>query len=236
MSKKIFREFFKHTLRWEGGNKLHKVEGDSGGWTLYGVAYNKNKHLFKDLEDFKSMTYERASDIAYNEYYVPIQTDKLPIKSQLMYFDMAYNMGNSRAIKILQRCLGLKQDGVIGKITLSKIHLTDLDCLYKQRNSWYELLKTKTSWASKFYKGWMNRSKDIYNKSKEINEEEFNNIIDNSSNNGNILDSSSKEEQADHKSAANDKDTEIKDRLLENIERWILPEISSGYPKQERDY
>lgn len=236
MSKEVFKEFFKHTLRWEGGDKLHKVKGDSGGWTLYGIAYNKNKRLFKDLNDFKSMTYEKASEIAYEEYYKPIQTEKLPINSQLLYFDMSYNMGNSRAIKILQKCLGLKQDGIIGKITLSKIHLVDVNCLYKQRNDWYSFLNDRTSWGGKFFKGWMKRSKDIYEKSIEIDEKKFKDIISRTLNDNDILDNPKKQEQSNTGSTETNKSRENKDGLLENIKRWILPKTSSGYPLREEDY
>lgn len=164
--KEKFKDFYKHVLLWEGGDKLHKVEGDSGGWTKYGIAYNKNKNLFKDLQEFKQMNYSKASDIAYNEYYLPIKTNLLPDEVQLFYFDMAFNMGNYRAITYLQQCIGVKADGKIGPITISKIKNITLECLYQKRNDWYLRLKNNTTWGGKFYKGWMNRSNDIYEKSK----------------------------------------------------------------------
>jgi lysozyme family protein len=34
-----------------------------------------------------------------------------------MYFDIAYNMGNMRAIKLMQGCAGVPQDGLIGPMT-----------------------------------------------------------------------------------------------------------------------
>lgn len=157
-----FKKMFKHTLEWEGGSKLHKVPGDSGGWTKYGIAYNKNKHLFDSLDDFFDTTYEEAALIAFSEYYLPIKTYLLPIESQLMYFDMAYNMGNHRAIRYMQRCAGVKDDGIIGKITMSKMHLVKEECLYNQRNNWYYYLARTTTWAKKFLRGWLNRSKSIF--------------------------------------------------------------------------
>ena len=236
MSKEVFKEFFKHTLRWEGGGKLHNIKGDSGGWTIWGIAYNKNKHLFNSLEEFKKLSYEEAYHIAYNKYYLPIQTDKLPYNCQLLYFDMAYNMGNSRAIKIVQKCLGLKQDGVIGKITKSKLHLVDVECLYVQRNEWYKLLKNKTSWANKFYKGWMNRSKDIYEKSKNYEKQDTNSINNNTdSNSRGALDKEKYKGETTFSDPTKSKNSNIKDRLLNYIKKWNPKKISGRYPETEGD-
>lgn len=159
---KEFKEMFKHTLKWEGGSKLHKVAGDSGGWTKYGVAYEKNKHLFTSIDDFFDTTYDEATLIAFSKYYLRIDTYMVPREARLMYFDMAYNMGTKRAVKYLQRCLGLKDDGIIGPITRSKMHLVTEECLYKKRNNFYYWLVNNKSWAGKFIKGWLRRSKAIY--------------------------------------------------------------------------
>ena len=44
---KFFRDkVFPIVMKWEGGDKLHKVEFDAGGWTRLGLAYNFWKHLF----------------------------------------------------------------------------------------------------------------------------------------------------------------------------------------------
>ena len=158
-----FIEMFKQTLYWEGGGKLHKVSGDSGGWTVYGIAYNKNKHLFNDFEDFKDTTYDEAVLIAFTEYYLSIECNLVPLDAQLMYFDMSYNLGSNRAIKYMQKCIGVNADGVIGKLTRAKMHLVTESCLYEQRNNWYYYLAKSTSWANKFLKGWLNRSKSIFN-------------------------------------------------------------------------
>lgn len=158
-----FKEMFKHTLQWEGGSKLHKVAGDSGGWTKWGIAYNKNSHLFDDIDDFFDTTYDEAVLIGFTKYYLPIETYRLPLEAQLMYFDMAYNMGTGRAIKYMQRCAGVKADGKIGPITRGAMVKVTEECLYELRNNWYYYLAKNTKWAGKFLKGWLNRSKAIKN-------------------------------------------------------------------------
>lgn len=156
-----FKDMFRHTLVWEGGSKLHKVKGDSGGWTKYGIAYNKNEHLFDGLDDFFDTTYDEAVLIGFSEYYLPIKTYLLPLSAQLMYFDMAFNLGTNRAIRYMQRCAGVKDDGIIGRITISRMDEVTEQCLYEQRNVWYYYLARTKVWAKKFIKGWLNRSKAI---------------------------------------------------------------------------
>lgn len=167
-------EYFKesilpHTLVWEGvrdiskGGKLHKVKNDSGGWTLWGIAYNKNRRLFKNLADFKDTTYDEASKIAFDKYYMAIRADLVPEQSKLTYFDIAYNMGNSRAIKYAQKCIGTTSDGKIGNITRRLLPNLKEYCLYKRRKSFYYYLARRNSKMKKFLKGWLRRTESINN-------------------------------------------------------------------------
>ena len=164
-----FKEFvFNRTLVWEGvtnpkaGGSLHNVAGDSGGWTLWGIAYNHNKELFKNFDDFKDTTYEEAAAIAYTKYYRAINAFILPLEARLMYFDIAYNMGNSRAIKLMQGCAKVPQDGVIGPATREKMQYVTEECLYKARNTTYNNLVKANVSLGKFLKGWLNRSTAIF--------------------------------------------------------------------------
>jgi lysozyme family protein len=155
------KEIFAVTLKWEGGGKLHNVAGDSGGWTIWGIALNKNGDLFKNFDDFKDTTYEEAAAVAYVRYYLAIQAFVLPKEARLMYFDTAYNMGTMRAIKIMQKCAGVSADGVIGPMTRLKMANVTEECLYKERNTFYNTLVRQNIKLQKFIKGWLNRSKAV---------------------------------------------------------------------------
>ena len=165
-TRKYFQEFkndiFKHTLKWEGGAKLHNVVGDSGGWTLYGIAYNYNKEIFNNFDDFKDTTYEEAAAIAYVKYYLKAEVYRVPKNCRLVYFDTAYNTGVSRAVKIMQKCIGVTADGNIGPITRGRMMMCNELCLFEGRNGWYNYLVRTNSKFLKFIKGWMNRSKAIF--------------------------------------------------------------------------
>ena len=165
----VFKEhFFNRTLVWEGvpnpkaGGNLHNVSGDSGGWTLWGIAYNSNSGIFKNFDDFKNTTYEEAAAIAYTKYYRAINAFILPLSARLMYFDTAYNMGNVRAVKIMQKCAGVPQDGLIGPATREKMQYVTEECLYNARNSTYYNLVKANYKLNKFLKGWLNRSVAIF--------------------------------------------------------------------------
>lgn len=166
--KNVFPNFkknvFIHTLKWEGGGKLHNVSGDSGGWTIWGIAYNHNKEVFKDLNDFKDTTYDEAAAIAFVKYFLSSGADYVPANHQLMYFDTAYNLGVPRAITLAQRCIGVKDDGILGPMTKSKLILLTEDCIYQGRKGWYNYLVKTNVKFNKFIKGWMNRANDILSK------------------------------------------------------------------------
>lgn len=175
--KKEFENFkeriFKYTLRWEGvtdiekGGNLHNVPGDSGGYTLWGIAYNHNKGLFHNFDDFADTTYEEAAAIAYIKYYRAIQAFILPENCQLIYFDMAYNMGNKRAIIKMQKCAGVPADGIIGPVTREYMHCVTPECLYDLRKGFYNRLVVANRDLGKFLRGWLNRATDIFNTQKK---------------------------------------------------------------------
>lgn len=144
---------WKPLMQVEGGAKLHKVSGDSGGWTIYGVSYNNNSNYFYSLDDFKRMSQEDAQLIGFSKYYISSGTQYVSQDAKDMYFDISFNMGQKRAILLAQKCLGLTKDGLIGPITRAKLANLTEACLTKERTSfYYSLTKLK-----KFLRGWLNR-------------------------------------------------------------------------------
>lgn len=154
---------FPIVMKWEGGSKLHKVKHDSGGWTKWGITWNNWARIFDNFEDFKDTTLEEAAAFAYVRFYKAIQADKMPDDTKLYYFDMAYNMGSSRAIKIMQQCAGVKADGIIGPITRRSMLFVTEECLKYKRDTFYNRLVERNYKLGKFLKGWLNRSNAIYN-------------------------------------------------------------------------
>lgn len=158
-----FKEIYKEVLKWEGGDKLHNVKGDAGGWTKFGIAYNFNKEHFKSFDDFTGMTYSDACEIAYKNYCEPIHLESVNKEAQAMLFDMSFNMGAKAAIKCAQRALKLTDDGILGKKTIAALKDLKKTDLNDERVKYYlAIVKNKPS-QKKFIKGWLARA-NYFNK------------------------------------------------------------------------
>ena len=84
--------------------------------TKYGIAAASHPNV-----DIANLTPAAAAAIRRSEYWTPAACDALPAGADLVVYDYAINAGLSRSIKALQAVLGLVQDGVIGKVTLTAI-------------------------------------------------------------------------------------------------------------------
>ena len=102
----------------EGG--FQKRADDPGNWvdgklvgTKYGIAAKYHPH-----EDIPGLTRQRAISIYEHDYWAPARCDGLPAGLALMHMDAAVNIGVGGAAHLLQRALGVTDDGVIGPQTL----------------------------------------------------------------------------------------------------------------------
>lgn len=161
----FLKVIFPVAMKWEGGGKLHNVPGDTGGWTVWGIAYNKNKQHFDSLKDHNDTTKEEAGAFAFVEYYIPLMPYLLPKSTKMYAFDISYNMGLSRAKTYIQQCIGVTADGIFGNKTIDALPKLSLECLHKLRVDYYQNLGSKPSYK-KFLKGWLNRANDVYKLSK----------------------------------------------------------------------
>lgn len=136
---------------------------DSGGETKYGIS----KRSYPNL-DIRNLTLDGAKLIYYRDFWEPqkykdFDSDELAEK----VFDLAVNMGSARANELLQRALRavgnpVKEDGIIGKITLTAINASNekalLAALKSEAAGYYRSIVTKNSNQSRFINGWLNRA------------------------------------------------------------------------------
>ena len=108
-----FPECLQLILAEEGGISNHRQ--DPGGLTQFGIS----QRAYPDV-DMKALTLQKAAAIYREDYWNPIKGDLLPAGLDLMVFDCAVNQGSETAILLLQAALGIKADGVIGPITLTR--------------------------------------------------------------------------------------------------------------------
>jgi len=150
-----------YILRYEGGND--DDPHDPGGRTSRGViqreynAYRRRKG--EATQDVWKATDEEVSDIYRHQYWDP-WCPQLPAGVDLSFFDMAVNAGPSRATILLQRALGVRDDGAIGLVTLGAIKDADpielIVGFANKRLAFYRSLHT----FRYFGKGWTERTLD----------------------------------------------------------------------------
>ena len=169
-------EALQFTLQWEGG--YAHVAGDRGGETYRGISrvhhpawigWNyiddvkstegpiKHNTIFPSLEGLVGQFYT-------DEYWDPLMADELPRLVAISVFDHAVHSGINRASKALQREVGAKPDGAIGRKTLAAtwLHCDRLGAreLIGYRTGWLERIAQRPSQA-KFRLGWLRRMKAL---------------------------------------------------------------------------
>jgi len=102
---------------WPGGERDPHPTLDGVTQTAYN-AYRKRHN--EPVRSVRDMTDAERADI-YGEYWDACQANLLPARSANAHFAFAFNAGSGRAVKVLQRALGLEADGVVGPITRAAI-------------------------------------------------------------------------------------------------------------------
>lgn len=98
------------TIMLEGG--LVNAAHDAGGLTKYGISQAR----YPDL-DIAALRAEDAQDIYLRDFWTPFHYDLLTPGLAQTVFDFGVTSGPEDAIKAMQRCLHVKDDGVIGEKT-----------------------------------------------------------------------------------------------------------------------
>lgn len=158
----MFDKVFIRVIGHEGG--FQDMHHDRGSWTsgkvgegeLKGTKFGLAAMTYPDL-DIKNLTIEQAKAIYFEDWWHPLKMDKFRPAMQYQFFDAAINHGAHNASKMLQRAIGVKDDGVIGAITIAakdKLDINDLLMLFiAERIKFFTRVKT----FDKYGKGWMNR-------------------------------------------------------------------------------
>ena len=101
---------------------------DPGNWTggscgngqCIGTKFGISAAAYPRL-DIASLTSEKARSIYRSDYWDRIYGDAMPPPLALIVFDAAVNNGVARAARWLQQAVGVKDDGVIGAVTLAAV-------------------------------------------------------------------------------------------------------------------
>lgn len=147
----------------EGGFVDHP--NDKGGPTNMGITLTTLTLWLgrkATVDEVKGLSVEQARDIYFEVYLVRpniLSIDDAKVREAV--FDEAVNSGPGTAIRHFQRALGVKDDGVLGPVTLARWHtlvpLVVIIKLFAERMKFYASIITRDSTQRVFAAGWMNR-------------------------------------------------------------------------------
>lgn len=133
---------------WTGG----KVgQGELKG-TKWGVAANTYGNL-----DIKNLTLQDAADIYIKDFLAPIHAYEHEDGVAFQLLDFAINSGPRRALMSLQRAIGVKDDGIIGPVTLAKLRTySESDLIMLILAERLDFMMGLPAWET-FGRGWIRR-------------------------------------------------------------------------------
>lgn len=155
-----FKIALKRVLKHEGG--YVNDPKDKGGETNYGITIGTARQ-FGYTGSMRNIPMSVVENIYKARFWDALNCDELAEKYGFAFafqlFDAGVNHGVGNAKRMLQRAVGVVDDGLIGKVTRQAIddnaeHLTDL--FNAERIHFY----TKISSFNHFGRGWMRRMSD----------------------------------------------------------------------------
>jgi hypothetical protein len=149
-----FQKIFDRLIGHEGG--YVNDSRDPGGETNWGVT-KRTAQANGYTGDMKTMTRQQAYEIYHRAFWVRYQCDQMPPAIAYQFFDAAVNHGFGNASRMLQRAVGVLDDGIIGKYSLESINRNPISdtlmVLNGERLNFYTRLKN----FDRYGKGWVNR-------------------------------------------------------------------------------
>lgn len=139
---------------------------DAGGATKWGISLLLGSHYgLKTADDVRNLSLERAIEIYRDEFwrYDDIVSQRVATK----ILDMVVNLGNVRAIQLVQMAVNwaggsVVVDGRLGGNTLTAINKIAQDrlfaCLIPLLEAYYRSRVNIKPSQARFIKGWLNRA------------------------------------------------------------------------------
>jgi lysozyme family protein len=156
-------------LKHEGGYVNHPK--DPGGMTNLGVTKRVwEAYIGKEVteDDMRNLTPYVVAPLYKTRYWDAVKGDELPAGVDMCVFDCAVNSGAGRAIRLLQKVVGVKDDGVIGPATLNAVRSKAVQDVIEgfsdHRQKFLESLPT----FGDFGKGWTRRVVEVEDQSKRM--------------------------------------------------------------------
>lgn len=149
-----FVQIFNRLIGHEGG--YVNDPRDPGGETNWGIT-KRTAQANGYQGSMRAMTREQAYKIYYSAFWLRYQCDKMPEAVAYQFFDAAVNHGLGNASRMLQRAVGVVDDGVIGNVTIAAIKKMAISDVIMRLNAERLEFYCKLSTFATFGKGWVRR-------------------------------------------------------------------------------
>lgn len=111
----FYDECFTRLMGNEGGYSNNPK--DPGGETNWGIS----KRSYPEL-DIKNLTQDAAKAIYKRDFWDKCRCDELFPALAFALFDCAVNSGCGQAVELLQRTVGVAEDGAFGRVTMRRVN------------------------------------------------------------------------------------------------------------------
>jgi len=153
-----FKVSLKEVLKHEGGWSDHP--SDPGGATMKGVTIATFRAFVNPKgtkDDLRKITDAQLETVYRRQYWDKVHGAELPDGVDFVTFDYSVHSGPTRAVKDLQKVVGVSQDGKIGPKTLEAIKsMGSRNVINKLCDTRLAFLKRLKTWPT-FGKGWSRR-------------------------------------------------------------------------------
>jgi len=160
--KENFQAALQALLKHEGGFSNHPL--DPGGMTNLGVTKTVWEewvtHPVTEAE-MRALTPAKVAPLYRRKYWDRVCGDELPTGVDLAVFDYAVNSGPGRAVKTLQKVLGVTVDGALGPKTLAQAVNRDSSALVEAYNAERLMFLRALPAFETFGRGWSRRVAEV---------------------------------------------------------------------------
>jgi len=166
-----FDASLKHLLVHEGGFVNHPK--DPGGMTNLGVTAKVwSEWVGHDVNEkiMRELTPATVAPLYKRKYWDAVRADELVSGLDYCVFDCSVNSGAGRAIKLLQKCVGVTVDGGFGPATLAAVNkVEDAKKLIEDySNERLEFLMSLPTFDT-FGRGWTRRVNEVKDEALRMN-------------------------------------------------------------------
>lgn len=149
-----FRRALDRVLQHEGGYVDHPH--DPGGATRYGITERvARSHGYTG--SMRELPLSVARDIYRADYWDAVGADRFPPALAFQLFDAAVNHGTGTAIRLLQRAVGVTDDGIAGPVTMRAVEaFDDAELVLRYNATRLEYYTSLSHWPT-FGRGWSRR-------------------------------------------------------------------------------